>query len=77
MPIWTDPQNDIILEKSRDYCYLYYNCWEDNQLADLGYIGKLTFENAWAIKSLDVEFYDTYPKDLEYKFSICKVKKSL
>lgn len=29
LPIWTDPQSDVILEKSRNYCHLYFNCWVD------------------------------------------------
>ncbi|AMP98773.1 hypothetical protein AY601_1864 [Pedobacter cryoconitis] len=84
LPVWADPQGDVILEKSRDYCYLYFDCWLEKELwineevtwAD--YIGKITFNNAWAVKSLDIEFYDIYPKEESiYKSSICRVENSL
>lgn len=78
LPIWADPQGDVILEKSRDYCHIYFDCWEDNEPTYSNYIGKIIFENAWAVKSLDVEFYEIYPKE-EWKFksSICIVENSI
>ncbi len=78
LPIWADPQGDVILEKSRDYCYVYFDCWENNEPTYSDYIGKLIFENAWAVTSLDVEFYGIYPEeDWKYKSSICIVENSL
>jgi hypothetical protein len=78
LPIWQDPQGDLIIEKGREFCCIYFACWKDNEAAEYAdYIGKITFENAWAVKSLDVEFYDIRPKvDWQFKSSICIVENS-
>ncbi|WP_316771527.1 hypothetical protein [Pedobacter frigiditerrae] len=77
LPIWADPQGDLMLEKSRDDCHVYFDCWEDNKPTYANYIGKIIFENAWAVKSLDIEYYDIFPiEDWKYKSSICVVENS-
>ncbi len=77
LPIWQDPQGNVILEKCRNNCYLYFDCWEDNTPTYANYFGKITMYNAWAVKSLDVECYDIYPKeDYKYRSSIFIVQNS-
>jgi hypothetical protein len=78
LPIWQDPQGDLIIEKGRDFCRVYFACWKDDEAGEYAdHIGKIIFENAWAIKSLDVEFYDIRPKiDWQFKSSICTVENS-
>ncbi len=29
LPIWQDPQGNLMLEKCREHCYLYFDCWEE------------------------------------------------
>lgn len=78
LPIWADPQGNVVMEKSRDHCCIYFACWEDNVPTYSNYLGKITFINAWAVNSLDVEFYDIYPKeDWKYKSSITIVENSV
>ncbi|AZA98285.1 hypothetical protein EG359_01110 [Chryseobacterium joostei] len=78
LPIWADPQGNVIMEKCRDHCFLYFDCWLDNEPTYADYIGKITFQNAWAVTSLDIEFYDIYPKEeFKYKSSIFVVENSL
>jgi len=77
LPIWKDPQGDLIIEKGREFCSVYFACWENNEPEYANYVGKITFENAWAVKSLDVEYYDIYPKgDFQFKSSIYIVENS-
>jgi len=82
LPIWQDPQGNLIIEKCRDNCFVYFNCWSDKWINDevtwADYIGKITLENSWAIKSMDIEFYDIYTKeDQKHKSSIYIVENSL
>lgn len=78
LPFWQDPQGNVILEKCRDACHIYCNCWEDNTPTYASYYGKISLKNAWAVKSLDVEFYDLHPKEeYQFKSSIFKVEHSV
>lgn len=78
LPLWADPQGNVFLEKSRAHCFLYFDCWENNAPTNANYLGKIIFENAWAVQSLDVEFYDIYAKEeLRFKSSIFVVENSL
>ncbi len=44
LPIWQDPQGDVIMEKSRDYCHIYFGCWVNEKPGEpADYIGKLEF----------------------------------
>ncbi|MBD0254344.1 MAG: hypothetical protein ICV83_01390, partial [Cytophagales bacterium] len=64
LPFWQDPQGDLIMEKSRDYCRLYCGCWDEQNPPDYAiYIGRIEFVDAWAVRSMDVEFYDVYTKE--------------
>ncbi|PWJ31141.1 hypothetical protein BC781_1251 [Sediminitomix flava] len=78
LPIWQDPQGDLILEKSREYCYVYFGCWDKKSPPNYAeYIGRIEFINAWSVRSLDVEFYDIHPRgEYLYPSSIYIIKNS-
>lgn len=67
------------MEKSRDYCHLYFGCWDEQNPPNYAdYMGKIEFTDAWAVRSVDVEFYDIHPKEgYQFKSSIFIVENSV
>ncbi len=78
LPVWQDPQGDVVMEKSRDYCQIYFDCWDEKKPPkQANYIAKLEFINAWAVRSVDIENYPVQPLgEYQFKSSIFVVENS-
>jgi hypothetical protein len=68
LEFWKDPQSDVIVIFSERECSVYFSCWTSaGEPAD--FIGKLSFNGAAAVRSLDHEF-NPYQYEGSFRFPI-------
>lgn len=75
LKIWQDPQGDVILHHTRDECFVYFGCWAKAG-EPANYLGKLIFQNAWAVRGLRLEFIPYEIKEHKYHSCIYAINDS-
>jgi len=73
--VWQDPQGDVVLLHSREHCIIFFGCWSDDA-TPADYIGKLTFQRAWAVRGVRVEWHGYHIASNNYRSSILSIENS-
>ena len=72
---WQDPQGNVVLRYSREECLIYFGCWtEAGEPAD--YLGQLSFDHAWAVRGMRLEWHSYKIKEHKFHSSILAIENS-
>ena len=73
--VWQDPQGDVVLRHSREHCVIFFGCWSDVG-TPAAYVGQVTFQHAWAVRGVRVEWHGYDIASTNSRSSILSIENS-